>query len=130
MGEKVICPRCEINWMDNGEKYCNVCKAQLGKASPIVLFGDIDDELLDSEYENMDGEVDRERLLGEDEEGKTFVENITDTEEDIENDESEIEEDEDEMEIEGDIPEEIKDEFGDGDEDIEEIEVEEEEDDF
>ena len=103
MGAKVICPRCEINWMDNGEKYCNVCKAQLGKASPIVLFGDIDDELLDSEYENMDGEVDRERLLGEDE---------------------------DEMEIEGDIPEEIKDEFGDGDEDIEEIEVEEEEDDF
>ena len=26
----ILCPRCELNYMDSREKYCDVCKAELG----------------------------------------------------------------------------------------------------
>lgn len=37
------CPRCELNWIPVEEDLCEVCKAELGKASSISLIED-DDE--------------------------------------------------------------------------------------
>ncbi len=34
----VLCPRCEINYMDKREKYCAVCKAELGIGDPSILL--------------------------------------------------------------------------------------------
>lgn len=42
MAKYVKCPRCDLNYMLEGEQYCDVCKAQL-KIGPSLLFGDEDD---------------------------------------------------------------------------------------
>lgn len=47
MGKYKKCPRCELNWIPTEEELCEVCKAELGKASKISLLED--DE--DMEYE-------------------------------------------------------------------------------
>lgn len=39
----VLCPRCEINYIDKRDKYCAVCKAELGIGDPSILLPD-DDE--------------------------------------------------------------------------------------
>lgn len=41
----VKCPRCDLNYMPEGEKYCDVCKAELklGPTIKFASFGDDDD---------------------------------------------------------------------------------------
>ena len=39
----VLCPRCELNYINAKDKYCTVCKAELGLVDPSVLLPD-DDE--------------------------------------------------------------------------------------
>lgn len=41
----VKCPRCDLNYMPEGEKYCDVCKAELklGPTIKFISFGDDDD---------------------------------------------------------------------------------------
>ena len=39
----VLCPRCELNYILETEKYCNVCKAELGIIDKSILIPD-DDE--------------------------------------------------------------------------------------
>ncbi len=59
----ILCPRCEINYIDKKEKYCAVCKAEMGMGDPSIFLPDEEEE-----------EVDRVcpvchiNLLGEDEE--------------------------------------------------------------
>ena len=43
MGKYKKCPRCELNWIPVEEELCEVCKAELGKASKICLLEDDDD---------------------------------------------------------------------------------------
>lgn len=43
MGKYKKCPRCELNWIPNEEEICEVCKAELGKASKISLLEDDED---------------------------------------------------------------------------------------
>ena len=40
----IKCPRCDLNYMRQGEEYCDVCKAELKKAPPLVFAVDEDDE--------------------------------------------------------------------------------------
>lgn len=42
MAKYVLCPRCELNYMLDTEKYCDVCKAEL-KLGPQLIFA-VDDE--------------------------------------------------------------------------------------
>ena len=42
MAKYVLCPRCELNYMLDTEKYCDVCKAEL-KMGPQLIFSE-DDE--------------------------------------------------------------------------------------
>ena len=44
MPKYVKCPRCDLNYMLEGEEYCDVCKAELKKAPPLVFAVDDDDE--------------------------------------------------------------------------------------
>lgn len=42
-GEKpvyILCPRCELNYIDKRDKYCDVCKAELGLIDPSILIPD------------------------------------------------------------------------------------------
>lgn len=39
----VLCPRCEINYIDKKDKYCAVCKAELGMGDPSIFLPE-DDE--------------------------------------------------------------------------------------
>lgn len=48
MGKYKKCPRCELNWIPIEEELCEVCKAELGKASKISLLED-DDEVEEEE---------------------------------------------------------------------------------
>lgn len=43
MGKYKKCPRCELNWIQTDEDLCEVCKAELGKASSISLLEEDDD---------------------------------------------------------------------------------------
>lgn len=36
----ILCPRCEINYINAKDKYCAVCKAELGIGDPSVLLPD------------------------------------------------------------------------------------------
>ena len=47
MAKYVLCPRCELNYMQEGEEYCDVCKAEL-KLGPQLIFA------VDDEEENSD----------------------------------------------------------------------------
>ena len=40
----ILCPRCELNYMDSREKYCDVCKAELGIGEANFLLPDEEDE--------------------------------------------------------------------------------------
>lgn len=40
----ILCPRCEINYIDKKDKYCAVCKAELGMGDPSILLPDEDEE--------------------------------------------------------------------------------------
>lgn len=63
MAKYVLCPRCELNYMQDGEQYCDVCKAEL-KMGPQLIFTEDEDE--------ASGEklcpVCKRNLIGEDEE--------------------------------------------------------------
>lgn len=43
MAKYVLCPRCELNYMPEGEEYCDVCKAEL-KIGPSLIFAVDEDE--------------------------------------------------------------------------------------
>ena len=48
MAKYVLCPRCELNYILEGEEYCDVCKAEL-KIGPQLMFsvdGDVKDQVL------------------------------------------------------------------------------------
>lgn len=47
MGKYKKCPRCELNWIPTEETLCEVCKAELGKASKISLLEEDDDAAFD-----------------------------------------------------------------------------------
>ena len=40
----ILCPRCELNYIDAKEKYCDVCKAELGIGEASFLLPDEEDE--------------------------------------------------------------------------------------
>ena len=40
----VLCPRCELNYIEEGEEYCKVCKASMGLIDASILIPD-DDEM-------------------------------------------------------------------------------------
>ncbi len=40
----ILCPRCELNYMDSREKYCDVCKAELGIGEASFLLPEEEDE--------------------------------------------------------------------------------------
>ena len=44
MAKYVICPRCELNFILEGENYCDVCKAEL-KIGPQLQYADEEDRL-------------------------------------------------------------------------------------
>ncbi len=44
MGKYKKCPRCELNWIAGDEELCEVCKAELGKASSISLLEEDEDD--------------------------------------------------------------------------------------
>lgn len=46
----IICPRCELNYIDKKDKYCQVCKAEMGLVDPSIL-------ILDDEYEDVEGKI-------------------------------------------------------------------------
>ncbi len=46
MGKYKKCPRCELNLIPNEEELCEVCKAEMGKASKISLLEEEDDDLV------------------------------------------------------------------------------------
>lgn len=45
MGKFKKCPRCDLNWIAMDEELCEVCKAEMGKASSISLLEEDDEEL-------------------------------------------------------------------------------------
>lgn len=59
----ILCPRCEINYIDKREKLCPVCKAEMGIGDSSFLLPDEEDET-----ENRICPVCHVNLLGEDEE--------------------------------------------------------------
>lgn len=40
----IICPRCELNYIQQKDKYCQICKAEMGLVDPSILIADIEDE--------------------------------------------------------------------------------------
>lgn len=38
----VLCPRCELNYIEEGEEYCTVCKAELGLIDSSILIPEED----------------------------------------------------------------------------------------
>ena len=34
----ILCPRCELNYIEEGEEYCTVCKAELGLIDSSILI--------------------------------------------------------------------------------------------
>lgn len=44
MGKWVLCPRCELNYIQEGEEYCDVCKAELKKGPQLVFAVDEDED--------------------------------------------------------------------------------------
>lgn len=47
MGKYKKCPRCDLNWIPSEEELCEVCKAELGKASKISLIEEDEDEIFE-----------------------------------------------------------------------------------
>ena len=58
----ILCPRCEINYIDKRDKLCAVCKAEMGIGDPSILLPDEEEEQGDRICP-----VCRVNLLGEDE---------------------------------------------------------------
>ena len=63
MAHYVLCPRCELNYILDGQGYCDVCKAEL-KIGPQMMFSVEDDEL----KEQMLCPVCKQRYINDDEE--------------------------------------------------------------
>ena len=42
--KRIKCPKCELNYMLEGQEYCDVCKAELKKAPPLIFAVDEADE--------------------------------------------------------------------------------------
>ena len=40
----IKCPRCDLNYIKEGEEYCDVCKAELKKGPQLVFAIDDEDE--------------------------------------------------------------------------------------
>ena len=159
MGKYKKCPRCELNYILQEEEMCDICKAELGLDSRIVLLDDIidDDEPLKlcpvcrTSYIGMDEEMCENCLsnykrgsgeLDEDnDDWRTYLDDVDtkDTEEDDVIPLEEMEEDpdfeddfedEENMEMElDDYPDDLADDFDVEDYDDEDYDDEDEEDD-
>ena len=46
MAKYVKCPRCELNFMLEGEEYCDVCKAELKKGPQLVFAVEEEEEVI------------------------------------------------------------------------------------
>ncbi len=44
MAKYVLCPRCELNYIREGEEYCDVCKAELKKGPQLIFAVDESEE--------------------------------------------------------------------------------------
>ena len=44
MAKYIKCPRCDLNYMLDTEKYCDACKAELGLGPKLVFAVDDEDE--------------------------------------------------------------------------------------
>ena len=49
----VKCPRCDLNYMDSRQEYCDFCKAELGMKSNLVIEDDDEDVGLDEELTKL-----------------------------------------------------------------------------
>ena len=38
MANYILCPRCELNYIEESEEYCTVCKAEMGLIDPGILI--------------------------------------------------------------------------------------------
>ena len=41
----VLCPRCELNYIEEEEEFCKICKAEMGLIDPNEVFMPEDDEV-------------------------------------------------------------------------------------
>ena len=99
MGKYKKCPRCELNWIPVEEELCEVCKAELGKASKISLLEDIcpagreeqaNAKQADEEDSgDWDDFVDDAAIIDDDEEEVSLNQLQEDEEEEFEDDEEE-----------------------------------------
>lgn len=121
------CPRCELNYIPDTEEMCDICKAELGLETDIVLLDDIidDDEPLKlcpickTAYIGLDEDM-CENCLAQESRGDELDEDSDDWREYLDDDDAK-DSDED-----GDIPlDELDKEFGDDEEEDEEFEDEE-----
>ena len=90
----ILCPRCEINYIDKRDKYCAVCKAEMGIGDPSILLPDEEEEQGDRLCP-----VCHVNLLGEDEEIPDGMQEIL-----IDEEEEEEEDDFDDIETVSDEP--------------------------
>ena len=44
MANYVLCPRCELNYIEESEGYCKVCKARMGLIDASTLIPDEDED--------------------------------------------------------------------------------------
>lgn len=128
----VKCPRCELNYMDSRQELCDVCKAELGMKSSVILEDDdieMDEELTKlcpickSNYINLDETMCDTCAAAKastdgienDEEWRNFLDDDTDEFEDeqIEIPLDEWQKEEEAEEEEDDEYEDVKDEFED-----------------
>ena len=49
----VKCPRCDLNYMDSRQEYCDFCKAELGMKSNLVIEDEDEDVGLDEELTKL-----------------------------------------------------------------------------
>ena len=127
MGKYKKCPRCELNYILDSEEMCDICKAELGLETDIVLLDDIidDDEPLKlcpickAAYIGLDEDM-CENCLAQESRQEELGEESDDWREYLDDDDTK------DADEEGDIPlDELDKEFGDEEDEEEEFEDEE-----
>ena len=127
MGKYKKCPRCELNYILSDEDMCDVCKAELGLETKIMLL----DDIIDDEEPLKLCPICKTNYIGLDEKmcESCFNHDTQDDTQDDENDDWRAYLDDDDPEEgadEGDIPlEDLDAEFGDDDDEDDDFEDEE-----
>ncbi len=118
MGKYKKCPRCELNYILETEDMCDICKAELGYKTDLVLL----DDIIDDEEPLKLCPICKTNYIGMDEKmcESCFNHSTQDEELDVDNDDWRTyldDDDPDESVEEGDIPlDELDEEFDDEDE--------------